>query len=321
MTDRLVVIDGDILAFRCASATEKRSVIATHKENLSELEFDTVTRFKEWAGEDADQYDLKPIRTPEPIAHTIRAMKQLLGTILEKSKCNSYHIVVSGPSDGNFRKHLPLPTQYKDSRKDAGKPVNLEEAKQYLIDKHNAEVAVGEADDLIVAYKYQGYRDKKFIVSGSIDKDDAHGPGWMLNWDTMDEPEMVDGFGELYLVQQGEKETVKGKGRVFLYYQMLFGDPVDCYKPCELAKVKFGEKSAYKVLKDCKTDKEAVQAVVNTYKKWYPEPIFYTAWDGSRHKKDWMEIWQMYADCAFMRRWDGDRLDVKKLCEKLGVEV
>jgi hypothetical protein len=34
-----------------------------------------------------------------------------------------------------------------------------------------------------------------------------------------------------------------------------------------------------------------------------------------------MEIWQMYADCVHMRRWEGDRLDVKKLCEKLEIEI
>lgn len=314
----LAVIDGDLMSYRCAAATEKRSIIATHKETLDEVEFDTATLFKEWAGEDAANYDIKPVQTPEPIAHTIRAMKQTLDMLLQKTKCNSYHIVVSGEGDTNFRKHLPLPTQYKDNRKDTAKPINLVEAKQYLVDKHGAEVAVGEADDLIAGYKYQGYREKKYVVSVTIDKDDNATPGWQFNWLYMDEPEFVDGLGELYI---SDKNDVKGKGRLFLYHQMLFGDPSDGYKPSEIAKVKFGEKSSYKLLKDCTTDKEAVQAIVNQYRKWYSEPVYYTAWDGSRHKKDWMEIWQMYADCAFMRRWEGDRLDVKNLCERLGVEV
>lgn len=314
MTERLVVIDGDLLAFKCAAVTEKRSVIAKHKETLDELEFDTATKFKEWAGEDAAQYDLTPMRTPEPIAHTISAMKLKLESILTACKADSYHIVVSG--DGNFRKQIPLPTQYKNSRTDTTKPVNLDEAKAYLIKYHNAEVAKGEADEVLVAYAYQGYRDKKVVIQASIDKDAYHGPGWLYNWDTMGEPELIEGFGELYI---NDKDTVKGKGRMFLYYQMVFGDPVDCYKPCEIAKVNFGEKGAYKLLKDCKNDKEAVQAIVKQYKKWYPEPLYYEAWDGKKYKKDWLEIWQMYADCAFMPRWDGDRLDVKKLCDKLGV--
>jgi hypothetical protein len=54
--------------------------------------------------------------------------------------------------------------------------------------------------------------------------------------------------------------------------------------------------------------------------KWYPAETYYTAWDGSKHKKDWKAIWQMYADCAFMPRWDGDRFDVDKLLLKLDIE-
>jgi hypothetical protein len=316
MTERIVVVDGDLLAFKCAAVTEKRSVIAKHKETLDEIEFDTATMFKEWAQDTADQYELTPIRTPEPIAHTISAMKLKLNSIIEACSATSYHIVVSGYD--NFRKNIPLPTQYKDSRKSTAKPVNLDEAKEYLIKHHNAEVAVGEADEVLVAYAYQGYRDKKVVIQASIDKDAVHGPGWLYNWDTMSEPELIEGFGELYV---NESDTVKGKGRMFLWYQLLFGDPVDCYKPCEIAKVKFGEKSAYKILKDCKTDKEAVLAVVNQYKKWYKEPVYYTAWDGSRHKKDWLEIMQMYADCAFMPRWEGDRLDIDKLLTKLEIEL
>lgn len=316
MTERTVVVDGDLLAFKCAAVTEKRSVIAKHKETLDELEFDTATLFKEWAQDTAEQYELTPVRAPEPISHTVSAMKLMLNSILDKCKASSYHIVVSG--ENNFRKNIPLPTQYKDSRKSTTKPVNLDEAKQYLIKYHNAEVAVGEADEVLVAYAHQGYKDKKIVIQASIDKDAVHGPTWLFNWDTMDEPELIEGFGELYI---NESDTVKGKGRMFLWYQLLFGDPADCYKPCEIAKVKFGEKSAYKILKDCKTDKEAVQAIVNQYQKWYKEPVYYTAWDGSRQKKDWMEIMQMYADCCFMPRWDGDRLDVKKLCEKLEIEL
>lgn len=316
MTERLVVLDGDLLAFKCAAVTEKRSVVAKHKDTLEELEFDTATLFKEWAQDSAEQYELTPVRTPEPIAHTISAMKLMLESILTKCKADKYHIVISG--DNNFRKDIPLPTRYKDSRKTTTKPVNLDEAKQYLVKYHNAEIAVGEADEVLVAYAYQGYKDKNVVIQASIDKDAYHGPTWLFNWDTMDEPELIEGFGELYI---NESDTVKGKGRIFLWYQLLFGDPADCYKPCEIAKVKFGEKSAYKILKDCKTDKEAVQAVVNTYKKWYKESVYYTAWDGIRHKKDWMDIMQMYADCAFMPRWVGDRLDVKKLCEKLEIDL
>jgi len=314
MTDKLIVIDGDLLAFKCAAVTEKRSVIAKHKETLDELEFDTATKFKEWAGNEQDLYELTPIRTPEPIAHTISAMKLMLNNLLEACGASKYHIVLSG--EDNFRKDIPLPTRYKDSRSTSGKPVNLDEAKAYLVKHHNAEIAKGEADEVLVGYAYQGYKNKEQVIQCSIDKDAYHGPGWLYNWDNMDAPQLIEGFGKLYI---NDKDSVKGEGRIWLLFQMVFGDPVDCYKPCEIAKVKYGEKSAYKLLKDCTTDKEAIEAVVKQYKKWYPEPIWYEAWDGKKYQKDWKEIWQMYADCAFMPRWEGDRFDVIKVMDKLRV--
>lgn len=315
MSKRLAVIDGDLLAFKCSAVTEKRSVIATHKETLDKYEFDTATKFKEWASDTAEQYDLEAVRTPEPIANTLRSIKSKLNSIIEACKADSYHIVISG--EDNFRKNIPLPSQYKNTRSDSGKPINLAEAKEYLVKFHNAETAVGEADEVLVAYAYQGYKDGEVVIQASVDKDAYHGPGWLYNWDAMEEPELIEGYGELYI---NDKDTVKGKGRAFLYFQLAFGDPVDAYKPCELAKVKFGEKGAYKLLKDCTTDKQAMEALVKQYKKWYPEPVTYRAWDDSLHTKDWMEIWQMYADCAFMPRWDGDRFVVKNVLEKLKIE-
>jgi hypothetical protein len=116
------------------------------------------------------------------------------------------------------------------------------------------------------------------------------------------------------------EKIIKGKGRAFLYYQIVFGDPVDAYKPCELAKAKFGEIGAYELLKGATNDKEALEAIVRQYKVWYPEPVTYRCWKGELHTKNWLEIMQMYADCAFMRRYEGDRLDMGKLLTKLGVE-
>jgi hypothetical protein len=87
-----------------------------------------------------------------------------------------------------------------------------------------------------------------------------------------------------------------------------------------LAKANFGEIGAYELLKNCKTDKEALAAVAKQYQIWYPVPLTYRAWDGSlQENKTWLDIFQLYADCAFMKRWDGDRFDVRKVLTKIGV--
>lgn len=316
---KLVCIDGDILSFKASSVNQKRFVTAVHKETAESLEFDTLTKFREWAGDSKDEYEVTPGQKAGPLQNAFHVLNHMIENIVKACEAESYHIVVSG--DTNFRLDLPLPTRYKDSRKDAMKPLQLKDCKQYLIHSHAAEVSEGvEADDVLVAYMTAG------STQASTDKDAYHGPGWLYNFDTMEAPEYISGFGALQLIvkenAKGQKtKTIKGKGRVWLYYQMLFGDPVDAYKPCELAKVQFGEVGAYELLKDCKDDKEALEVVAKQYQLWYPEPITYKAWNGEVQKdKTWLDIFQMYADCAFMRRWEGDRFDVRKVLARQRIE-
>lgn len=328
--NKLAVIDGDIICYRCAAANEKRSVIATHRDTLDQIEFDTATKFKEWAGAEAGDYDLLPIQTAAPVENALHSLKSMIASITEKAKCDNYHIVLSGKN--NFRLDIPLPTQYKSNRKENTKPLQLTECREYLIKHHNAEVTDGvEADEILVGYMYQGYKDGNYVPQCSLDKDAKHGPGWVFDWTTMEEPELITGYGALELIlketsrktAKGEPvidKSVKGKGRSFLWFQILNGDAVDGYKPCDLAKVKFGEIAAYNLLKDCTTDAEAVQVLIDQYKYWYPSPVKYKAWNGELYTKDWKEIMQMYVDCAFMRRWEGDRLDLDKLFKTLGVK-
>lgn len=337
---RTAILDGDIIAYRAAAANEKRTVKAVHKETAEESVFDTMTKFKEWCNDsdfDPEDFTVTPHQDSDELQYAFAMMKQMIENITTQAKCESFHICISG--DDNFRLELPLPTRYKDSRKDSTRPIQLEDCKKYLVKFQGAEVSAGkEADDLLVEHMYQSYREhlkagtvEDADVQCSLDKDAKHGAGWVFDWTTMQEPELITGFGQLDLIiketakmkADGTPQTnksVKGKGRIWLYYQMVFGDPVDAYKPCELAKAKFGEIGAYDLLKNCTTDKEALEALVRQYKKWYPKPVTYRAWDDSLHTKDWMEIWQMYADCAFMRRFDGDRFVVKDVLDKLGVE-
>lgn len=318
-----VVIDGDLIAFKASAVNTKRYVECTHKETAEMVEFDTLTKFREWAGDTKDDYEVVPKQKAGPLQNAFHIVNHMIDNIVKACGAESYHVVISG--DENFRDDLPLPSKYKGSREGNSRPPQLKDCKTYLINSHSAEVSDGvEADDVLVAYMTAG------SIQASTDKDAMHGPGWVYNWDTMTEPEYITGFGALKLI---EKETarktakgtpvieksVKGQGRMWLYYQMVFGDAVDCYKPCELAKVKFGEIGAYELLKGCKTDKEALEAVARQYQVWYPEPVTYRDWNEGLHTKDWIEIWQMYADCAFMRRWDGDRFDVKKVLTKMGV--
>jgi hypothetical protein len=135
----------------------------------------------------------------------------------------------------------------------------------------------------------------------------------------MREPKLVTGLGEIELVK--DNKDFDGYGRKFYYAQWVLGDATDCFKPCELAKKKFGVVAMYNLLKDCNTDKECVEAVYNQYKTWYPEPTTYTAWDDTEHTKNVIEIMDMYAACAHMKRFEDDVFDTKKLLDKLEIKL
>lgn len=321
---RIAILDGDVLCYQAASVNEKRSVNVTHNESLEQRTFNNITEFRAWLSSEEgfveEDFTIKPVQEAGPVENALHILKQQIEGITNRAKCDSYHVVLSGKD--NFRLDLPLPTQYKSNRKGLVHPLQLKDCQEYLIKRHDAEVSVGEeADDLIVKYAYQGHKSGDWIIACTVDKDAKHGPFRVFDWTKDDEPKLITGFGELELIVKDSGKDVKGYGRKWAYYQMVMGDIVDGFKPCQLAKVKFGAQGAYKLLKDTTNDTEALAAVVEQYRKWYPEPITYYDWKNEKHTKSWLEIMQMYADCVHMRRWDNDRLDVKNVLTKLGVEL
>jgi hypothetical protein len=177
-------------------------------------------------------------------------------------------------------------------------------------------------------YGYEGWKltksgsDRK-IVACTFDKDHKGCSSWMYDFrkdsdgkPLMSKPELNQGFGELHETAKG----VKGNGRLFLYFQWLAGDGADNYKPSKLSKKRFGDKSAYKLLDGLTTDKECLQAVVDQYKEWYPEPVEYTTWDGKEITKDWLELMQEYFLMCHMMRWEDDEPDVESMLTEMGVE-
>ena len=103
--------------------------------------------------------------------------------------------------------------------------------------------------------------------------------------------------------------------------QMLVGDSVDGFKPTELCGVKFGEKSAMKLLEPCKTEKEVLEVVVSKYKEWYPESFEYTAWNGDRVESDWKHMLNLYHCCCRMKETKDDPLIAYDFYKRYGVTL
>lgn len=316
---KVVVLDGDCLVYRAAAANESRSIRVTHKQTGQITTHAHRTAFKEHIREVflIDEFEVEDVQEAEDLSFALHGIKVTIENICKTCNADDYIIYLSGSS--NFRDRLPLPTKYKGNRVGNIRPLQLKDCRQYLIHQHNAKLAIDcEADDMLAQMAYLGSKNKEiryYICTN--DKDAYSSDSWLYNWTKMDKPIRIKGLGHLELDDKGK---VRGQGRKFLWWQIAAGDPVDFFKPSELSGKKFGDISAYKLLKDLKTDRECVEALIKLYKSWYSPTITYTAWDGVEHTKCPLDMLDMYAACAHMRRWEGDVFEIRKVMANLGID-
>lgn len=323
MKPTIVIWDGDTLSYRACAATEKRTVEVTHvptgKTKIFKNRTECKDRLKELGKEfDTEVYKFKDIQTPEPVSHATHIMKTQIEKTNDLLFADEYLICLSGKS--NFRDNLPLPSKYKGNREDTLRPLNLKEGKMYLYKNHPSLLALHrEADDdlIIKGYEYQakGYN----VILCSQDKDSRAYSGLTLYDFTQESPvlETMPDFG--YLEDTGKK--IYGAGFLWFAFQWLNGDPTDNYKPAELSRKKFGEKSAYVLLKDAKDEKEAIEVVINQYANWYGNGVKYVDCFGVEHFVKHKELLQLYYRCARMMAHEDDDLCLDKLLNKYGVQL
>lgn len=325
-SDVVLVLDGDEIAFQIAAACEQRGILATNMTNEFQKAFKTRMELKDFLHGltiPDNFYLIEDTQIAEDERNAFATVKAKLANYRSKFKTNKIEIYLSG--SGNFRDSLPLPNKYKDNRKDSIRPLLLQKVRDYLINYQKAIVVNGmEADDMLSIRSYSGYKTSdQRVISVTVDKDAMGYTGYIFNPDKMTEPQLIDGYGELYI---NEKDDVKGYGRVWTYFQILNGDPVDGYKPTELVervtgkKPRFGEKAVFKLLSPCTSDKEAWQVIHNQFANWFgTEPFKYVDWQGVEHEVTYIEIIQMYFMCAKMLRWEGDFPQVKDILTKMGI--
>lgn len=313
MTKPITVIDGDIIAFKCSAANEVRSIKALHKPSARSKIFKHRTELKELIGDKfpISDFEIMDVQECEDISHALYSVKHMINSICKACGTDKYEIYFSGPN--NFRDKIPYPTPYKGNREGMIKPLQLREVMEYLIERHGAIVVQGEADDKICERQWDGLQSGQKIIGCSTDKDSYGTEGWIYNWDKMDKPFLVKGLGKLWV---DDKSKVWGIGYKWKALQWICGDKVDGLNPTHLCKVKYGEKSAYKLLVDLRTEDEVNKAVHDLYLKWYPEDMVYTDCFGEQQKANYMDIAQMYFDGIHMRRFAEDKPDVRDIWSK-----
>src|SRR6185503_11966952 len=194
-----LLVDGDIIRYRCAFAAEKTYYLVTNDGMLEY--YDTAKEAKENAGANY-VWSRKEV---QPVEFALQAAKTTLDSLIERFKPKDVKIFLSGP--GNFRDLVAVTKPHKGNRLEA-KPRHFNAVGEYLRTQWGAESVRGiEADDAIgIALSKNGDR----AVAASIDKDLLQVPGWHYNW--------VD--SELFGVS-------RKKGDYALYRQILTGDTTD----------------------------------------------------------------------------------------------
>lgn len=336
MSEITAVIDFDWVCFTAASAGQSTKIVVTHKKSGNVKEFKTRTDFyghwkkKEggWLGDlnkkreeegkplfSVEDFEIEDVVMPEPLPNVLHTVKRMVERVLEQTEATKLKGFISGGDTYRLDKSTII--EYKGNRKDTEKPLLFEDVREYILKKYSPEVISDvETDDALIMEAYK----KPDHVVVAVDKDAKGCPVKVFNPDKPDDGVVdCDCFGELW-VDTNSSKTVRGKGRLFLYFQVAWADPVDNYKANSASDKKWGDKGAYKRMSQCTNDKEAWEALVEIYKDLYPEPKTIKGWRGEDIEVDWLYVLQENFDMARMLRHPKDH-DVKvvDILNKLGV--
>ena len=323
MSKIIALIDLDTPVYKAAAAVEERGIIVTHSPTGIQKSFSTRTEFKDLLKskdkiDKLSEYEIEDTQEAEPAEHAFHILNNHIKFILDSFWCDEVVYMISGKT--NFRSELPLPTKYKSNRVGL-KPLLLKQVQTYAWKKYKAIVTQNEEpDDMQVWMGYEILKRGDVPILCTGDKDSKAYSG--LSLFNPDKPEMgVQVIPELGLILEDEKGKVRANGMKQYGLQMLVGDSVDGFKPTELCGVKFGEKSAMKLLEHCETEKEVLEVVVSKYKEWYPESFEYTAWNGDRVESDWKHMLNLYHCCCRMKETKADPLIAYDFYKRHGVVI
>jgi len=208
----VLLVDGDIVAYRCAAAAEKTKYLVSGRYRSDDYEapmcdeYDTAKEAKAAAVDAEANYDDIKIwsrKELEPVEHALQITKTMMQSIADKWPESIVQVYLSG--DRNFRDDVWRTRKYKGNR-DQPKPAHLRAVQDYLRDRWHARTSVNqEADDDI---GIDAGKEGSVVVS--TDKDLDQIPGWHYNFVS----------GDVYYVKEEDAEQ-------FFWEQVIAGDSTD----------------------------------------------------------------------------------------------
>lgn len=198
----MILVDGDILVYRCGWAAEKTAYYVNGEQVENKRAAKALV-------EDDSLIHSEVIL--EPVENALQMVRTALINIRDKvDYFGDMKVYLTG--DGNFREKIATLKEYKGNRKDMRKPYWYDDIRFYLTQYWDAEVIDGqEADDAIGIQAWRDYNDAEDCsIIVSTDKDLDMLPGFHYNWVK----------GETYFVE--EYEAMQN-----FYTQVLTGDTSD----------------------------------------------------------------------------------------------
>lgn len=214
----------------------------------------------------------------DTLEEALTAVDATLQTII--NSCGDEGIIYLTDSGSNFRiDEASSAFPYKGHRKDAEKPKHLEAIRQYMIDKYDAKLQVGqEADDaLAIGAVQHGHG------IATIDKDLDGVPGWHYNWKQE----------RTYWVTEDEANR-------FFYTQLLTGDATDNIPG-------LFKRTGVKAMAKIKAPLEEMTDPAEMYQ--YVKQVYMDAVESKRMTSDELDVerWLLsQGRCLWMRRAEGE---------------
>ena len=361
-----LVFDYDPLLYTAGSIGEKRFIKVVHRESGDEYEFPTRTEFwGHWAKKEGgwlamynegrtsprlpEEFDITDVQEAEPIEFCMHTLKTMIERVKETVGAK-YYYGYSGK--GNvFRHDVSTVLMYKGNRLNALRPLHLDDLKDYLIRKHDCKIVeLIEADDAVSIDSYEAYNrwlksgsDDDMLISAGVDKDYKQCSGLWIHPETCDKIDKRDANKFGWLKMDEATGEVDGRGRMWLYWQIVSGDDADNYcahaaydkRTGGVGAKRWGPKTAFPYIASATNDKEAWEGLVKAYKKLYPKPIEIPGWrayedpdkmtklkpDWEQHviTVDWKSMLQENTTLAFMLRREGDKINVEEVFERYGI--
>ncbi len=226
-----VLIDGDIVCYRCGFAAESYMyrVLCEERYADSDMVFTSQSAANTYLGS-LPAYITAHIDkevVPQPLKNALGTVKRVINRTLKDCQTTDYQVFLTNTDlSHNFR--YKIDNTYKANRKGSSKPFHYDGIRNYLLRHHPTLLVDGqEADDEMGIVQV---REKDTCIA-SIDKDMLMIPGLHYNFDS----ELITAAsdpGTLTLSKTGKAKANKLTGVGFKWFaaQILLGDVCDNIK-------------------------------------------------------------------------------------------